>query len=137
LDGPKAAARNRGFHSLELGTQFVSKRRMATKAEEFKAETQRTSRPAAGKKTVAPSRSKVGAARAKDRYPNPTSHNESPRAAKKSAYELEPAQSPRPSRKSTRRSPTHVKTDSSLRIRAVSRHASPESRSQARGGRRS
>jgi hypothetical protein len=104
---------------------------MATKAELFKTETQRTSRAAVGKKASTRGGSKAASGRAKDRYPNPTSHNESPRAAKNSAYELEPSQSPRPSRKSTRRSPTHVKTDSALRIRAVNRHASPESRSQA------
>lgn len=103
---------------------------MATKTQQFKAETQRAAAPAGGQKATGRTRAKVGG-RAKDRYPNPTSHNESPRAAKNGPYELEPSQSPRPSRKSTRRSPTHVKTDTALRIRAVNRHASPESRSQA------
>jgi hypothetical protein len=104
---------------------------MATKTQQFRVDVQRSAQGATGKK--APSRAaKAANGRDKDRYPNPASHNESRRAAKNSPYELEPAQSPRPSRKSTRRSPTHVKTDSALRIRAVNRHASPESRSQAR-----
>lgn len=105
---------------------------MATKAHEFKVESERAS----SKKTSRRPRSKAGSGRAKDRYPNPASHNESSRAAKNGTYELEPAQSPRPSRKSTRRSPTHIKTDSALRIRAMNRQASPEARSPAgRGGR--
>jgi hypothetical protein len=104
---------------------------MATKAQQFRAESERNAPARGDKKSPGSNRSKASVGRAKDRYPNPTSHNESPRAAKNGTYELEPSQSPRPSRKSTRRSPTHVKTDSALRIRAVNRHASPESRSQA------
>jgi hypothetical protein len=94
---------------------------MATKAERVKAETQRAAH--AGTRKTAPKRS-----RPKDRYPNPTSHNEASRAAKNSAYELEPGDSPRPSRKSTRRSPTHIKTDSALRITAMNRTNSPRER---------
>jgi len=61
-------------------------------------------------------------------------HNEAARAAKNSSYELEGSGTARPSRKSTRRSPTHVKTDSGLRITAMNRIATPQARSERRGG---
>lgn len=87
----------------------------------MKAETQRAAHAGTPKAVTKPGR-------AKDRYPNPTSHNEAPRAAKNSTYELEPGRSPRPSRKSTRRSPAHVKTDSALRLTTMNRNTSPKAR---------
>lgn len=98
---------------------------MATKGEQSKAENQRAAQAHNPKKV---SRKVAKSYRSKDRYPNPTSHNETPTDAKNSVYELEPGQSTRPSRKSTRRSPTHIKTDSPLRITTVSRRSSPQAR---------
>jgi hypothetical protein len=98
---------------------------MATKGEQLKAENQRAAHAQKRKKV---SQKVTRSYRSKDRYPNPTSHNESPTEAKNSVYELEPGQSTRPSRKSTRRSPTHIKTDSTLRITTVSRNSSPTAR---------
>ena len=87
---------------------------MATKAEIFRSETQRTGAGRAGaKKKVA----------ARDGVP----HNTAARARKNSAYEFE-VSAERPSRKSTRRSPTHQKTDSALRLTAVRRNSSPGAR---------
>jgi hypothetical protein len=73
---------------------------------------------------------------AKDRPRVRATHNEAARAGKNSAYELEgpTLAASRPSRKSTRRSPTHIKTDSALRITTMNRNASPQARSQRRGG---
>jgi hypothetical protein len=109
---------------------------MATKGERFKSDTQREAHakraPHASHETAGKRAKERG--RAKGRLPNPTSHNESARAAKKSAYELEPGTSPRPSRKSTRGSPNHIKTDSGLRITEMNRNASPKARAQRRGG---
>lgn len=113
---------------------------MATRSERFKAEMERT---AHAKRMTKPARVpalkraalaalvelRPGEARPRARI----SHNEASRAAKNSSYELESSASSRPSRKSTRRSPTHVKTDSALRITAMNRNASPQARSQRRG----
>jgi hypothetical protein len=106
---------------------------MASKGERFRAEAQRTGQ---AKKKPQNTARKHGRPRrtAGDRPPNPASHNESRRAAKNGAYELEPSTTTRPSRKSTRRSPTHLKTDSALRITAMNRNASPQARAQRRGG---
>lgn len=104
---------------------------MATKAQQFKAETQRAaqlSKPRA-RKTGGPRRGPP-----KDDVPNPTAHNESSRAAKNALYEIEVSAGDRPPRKSTRRSPTHVKTDSALRVAAMIRNASPQARSARPGG---
>jgi hypothetical protein len=107
---------------------------MATKAERFRAEAQRTAhpaRPASGGHVAAGLRA-ARRGRTKDRLPNPTSHNEAPRAKEKAKhnvfYELEPSTAGRPSRKSTRGSPTRQKTDSVLRIAAMNRNATPKSR---------
>lgn len=115
---------------------------MATRSERFKAEMQREAhankvtkppRVPALKRAALAALIEVHTGEASPRAR--LSHNEAPRAAKNSSYELEasPASS-RPSRKSTRRSPTHVKTDSALRIVAMNRNASPQARSQRRGG---
>ena len=56
-------------------------------------------------------------------------HNVAPRASKNSTYELEATNdASRPSRKSTRRSATHVKPDADMRLRAVNRTSSPKRR---------
>lgn len=98
---------------------------MATRAERFKSDTQRAARKAPAKtrsKTAATSgRNKPGTARAG------LPHNTAARAGKNSAYEFEVSVA-RPSRKSTRRSPTHVKTDATLRLTAVGRGSTPKAR---------
>ena len=103
---------------------------MATKAERFKTEEQKA---AHGRR--APRQAQVSAGiraarrgRRKDRLPSPTSHNEGARAARNGTYELEPGTTARPSRKSTRRSPTHIKNDSALRLAEMHRAASPQLR---------
>ncbi len=97
---------------------------MATKGERFKAEQQRA---AHGKRPPQPAWTKPAAS-----HP----HNQAARAGKRSAYELEPelGAAGRPPRKSTRKSPAHIKTDSSLRITAMNRNASPEQRARRRSG---
>ena len=97
---------------------------MATRSERFKAEMQRK---AHGKRP---------AEEVKARRRVRASRNEAPRVAKNSSYALEASASSRPSRKSTRRSPTHIKTDSALRITAVNRNASPQARAERRGAKR-
>jgi hypothetical protein len=97
---------------------------MATRSDRFKAEMQRE---AHGKKAAALSK-----AAPRDEVPPRVrvTHNEAARAGKNSSYELESSGTARPSRKSTRRSPTHVKTDSALRITAMNRNASPQARAR-------
>ena len=102
---------------------------MATKAERFKSDTQRAAQKApaktrskpAGKTAATTGRSKPGTARAG------LPHNTAARAGKNSAYEFEVSVA-RPSRKSTRRSPTHVKTAATLRLTAVGRGSTPKAR---------
>jgi hypothetical protein len=98
---------------------------MATKAERFKAEAMRSGQ----KKPARPPKHK----RDIHRMPNPTAHNESSRAKKRSGYALEFAQTVRPSRKSSRKSNNRQKTDSVLRTTAMNRNASPEVRAARRG----
>ena len=90
---------------------------MATKAERFKSDTQREAQ--AGR--AAPARKKAGTARAG------LPHNTAPRARKNSAYEFEVSEG-RASRKSSRRSPTHLKTDATLRKTAMERGSTPKER---------
>jgi hypothetical protein len=108
---------------------------MATKADRFRASTQRAAQAGKAKQTGHSSAGKRAAARGrrKDRVPNPASHNDAARAARKSNFELEISATTRPSRKSTRRSTTRIKPDSSLRLAAVNRSASPSARAPARG----
>jgi len=89
---------------------------MATKAEIFRSEAQRTG--------VA-KRAKPGGAKVEGREGVP--HNTAARAGKNSAYEFEVSVG-RASRKSTRRSPTHQKTDSALRLATVRKSSTPASR---------
>ncbi|HXI56800.1 MAG TPA: hypothetical protein VNO55_12115 [Polyangia bacterium] len=109
---------------------------VATKAERFRAELERSG----PKRTKRPKRS-TQAAQRKRRVGDgaapsaSTSHNYAPRAEKTSAYDIEfAAPHQRPSRKSTRKSHNHIKTDSTLRIANMNQVASPEARAR-RGGR--
>ncbi len=105
---------------------------MATKTERFKAEMQREAqakKPHGKGHDTAGKRAKERG-RTKDRLPNPTSHNEAPSAGKNSTYELEFSQTARPSRKSTRGSAGHLKTDTALRMVAMNRNVSPKVRAQ-------
>jgi hypothetical protein len=112
---------------------------MATKGDRFRAAQQREAQAGRAKKTSRTSAGKRAAERGrrKDRVPNPASHNDSARAARKSNYELEISATTRPSRKSTRKSTTRIKPDSSLRLAAMNRGASPSVRAARRSsGRR-
>jgi hypothetical protein len=93
---------------------------MATKAEEFRAEAQRSG----AKRAKAPDKP----------APEPRlSHNDARRLDRKSAYAIEQT-GKRASRKSTRGSSNRAKPDSALRITARVRNASPEARAQRRSG---
>jgi hypothetical protein len=107
---------------------------VATKAETFEVETRRRAQDAHGG-TKRPPRAGVAGAAARaalvarhDGAGSGIPHNAAPRASKGSAYELEASRSGRPPRKSTRRSPTHLKPDSALRLKAVQKTTSPEAR---------
>ena len=96
---------------------------MATKAEIFKSETQRTG--AAKGRVSGKANGKAHGKKAEGRDGVP--HNTAARAAKNSTYEFEVSVGPA-SRKSTRRSPTHQKTDSALRLATVRKNSTPSSR---------
>jgi hypothetical protein len=102
-----------------------------TKAERFKVEQQRAAH--AGKKQRLSHASAGKRARSrgrrKDRIPNPASHNEGARAARDSVYEHEVSATSRPSRRSSRKSPGRIKTDSAMRLTAMNRNATPKQRS--------
>jgi hypothetical protein len=102
---------------------------VATRAERFRAEAERRAqagKPKAKKRkarrpaTQAARAALVARAGERGRIP----HNTAPRIAQESAYELEVSRSGRPSRKSTRRSPAHVKAGTSLRVRRPSTRTS-------------
>ena len=102
-----------------------------TRAERFKVEQQRAAH--VGKRphsdhTPAGKRARIRGRR-KDRIPNPASHNEAARAARKSTYEYEVSATSRPSRKSSRKSPGRIKTDTAKRLTAMNRNATPQQRS--------
>ncbi|HEX3695512.1 MAG TPA: hypothetical protein VH374_08975 [Polyangia bacterium] len=107
---------------------------MATRAERYKTEAQRRAqqkkrkprRPAGGRTSDGLDRAALVARH--DGAGRQVPHNLAPRAEKDGVYEIEATAGARPSRKSTRRSPSHIKTDSSLRIKAVDRIASPQER---------
>jgi len=96
---------------------------VATRAERFRAEAERraqANKPKAKKRkarrpaTQAARAALVARAGERGRIP----HNTAPRIAqKKSAYELEVSRSGRPSRRSTRKSPAHVKAGTQLKPR--------------------
>ncbi len=97
---------------------------MATKAERFKAEQQRAAGLDHGKRKA----KRVG--RQQNALSRP-SHNTAPRAGRNSLYALEASpDAKRPSRKSTRKSATHIKTDSALRITVMNKTASPKARAE-------
>jgi hypothetical protein len=89
---------------------------------------QKTSHESAGKRAAA-------RGRRKDRAPNPASHNEGQRAARKSPYQFEVSATGRPSRRSSRRgATTRVKPDAPMRLTAMNRVASPKQRASRRTG---
>jgi hypothetical protein len=102
-----------------------------TKAERFKVEQQRAAhagKPQQRDHASAGKRARVRGRR-KDRIPNPASHNEAARAGRNSIYEHEVSATTRPSRKSSRKSPGRIKTDSAKRLTAMNRNATPQQRS--------
>jgi hypothetical protein len=109
---------------------------MATRAERYKAEAQRRAqqnkrkpgRPTGGRRRIGDGLDRAALVARHDGAGRPVPHNSAPRAEKDGVYEIEAVAAGRPSRKSTRRSPSHIKTDSSLRIKAVDRSASPQER---------
>src|SRR5258708_7342636 len=103
---------------------------MATKAERAKVEQQRAANAGHPKKQAYESAAKRAAARGRGRTgaANSTSHKEAPRVGGRSPYEPEVSATKRPSRKSSRRSPAHLKPDAPLRIAAMNRLASPKQR---------
>jgi hypothetical protein len=88
---------------------------------------QKTSHESAGKRAAA-------RGRRKDRAPNPASHNEGRRAARKSPYQFEVSATGRPSRRSSRRGTARVKPDAPMRLTAMNRVASPKQRASRRTG---
>jgi hypothetical protein len=107
---------------------------VATKTERFKSETQRLAQDA-HRDAKRPARTGADGEAARvalvARHNGAVSripHNAAPRASKRSAYELEAGGAERPPRKSTRKSPTHLKPDSGLHIRAIDKVTSPEAR---------
>jgi hypothetical protein len=118
---------------------------MATKAERFKVRAQRAAqnkkpkRP--GRKAALRAQRSRERARAKlvEQHDRPTPrvpHNTAPRIGYEGTYELEATATGRPPRKSTRKSPRHLKPDTTLRRRAHERALSPEARSGRRARRR-
>ena len=107
-----------------------------TRAERFQVAQQRA---AHARHAQQPGHASAGKrARARGRFknsvPNPASHNEHARAARYNTYEHEISATTRPSRKSSRKSPGRIKTDASLRLRAMNRNASPKQRSSRSTG---
>lgn len=108
---------------------------MATRAERFRAQAERTGnakrRPKSPPKPDqrAGQRARAALVAKHDHPGSRVPHNVAPRASKNSTYELEATNdASRPSRKSTRRSATHVKPDADMRLRAVNRTSSPKRR---------
>jgi hypothetical protein len=99
---------------------------MATKAERFKAEQQRAARANHTKRRPRRKAQKRRAPGAGN--PIRPSRNAAPSAGRNSSYELEASASGRPSRKSSRKSATRVKTDAPLRIKTMMLSASPQAR---------
>ena len=100
---------------------------MATKAQQFQTEQRLARRTLQAKNAEGPGGGTTPVAE------EHVVHNQARRAAKNSPYELEPASAgTRPSRKSTRRSPTHLKTDSALRLRTMAKNAAPTTRAVTR-----
>ena len=106
---------------------------MATRAQRFRVEQERAAhaRHAQTPSHTSAGKRARGRGRRKDRIPNPASHNEGARAARGGVYEHEVSATTRPSRKSSRKSPRHIKADTTLRIATMTRNATPKLR-QAR-----
>jgi len=107
-----------------------------TRAERFQVAQQRA---AHARHAQQPGHASAGKrARARGRFknsvPNPASHNEHAGLAQYGLYEYEISATSRPSRKSSRKSPGRIKTDSPLRLTAMVRNASPKQRSTRRTG---
>ena len=111
---------------------------MATKGDRFRTAQERAAQDGRPKRVGYISAGKRAAerGRSKDMIPNPAAHNDGARAARKSNFQLEISATTRPSRKSTRRSTTRIKPDSSLRLAAVNRSTSPGARAASRGAKR-
>ena len=108
---------------------------MATRGERFKSDTQRAAHAKKAPRVARETASKRAQERGrttKGSVGNHTPHNDAARVAKNSVYELEAGAGAHPSRKSTRRSPGHIKTYSALRIAEVNRMSSPQAREQRR-----
>jgi hypothetical protein len=107
-----------------------------TKAERFQIAQQRAAQARhASERKRAPGKQRARpAAPRKPSVPNPASHNEHARAARYGLYEHEISATTRPSRKSSRKSPARIKTDSPLRLTAMNRNASPKYRSRRPSG---
>ena len=105
-----------------------------TKAERFQIAQQRAAHARNGIEPGHASAGKRARARGriKDRVPNPASHNEHAGAPPYGWYEYEVSATTRPSRKSSRKSPARIKTDSPLRLRTMNRNATPQQRSSRR-----
>jgi hypothetical protein len=93
---------------------------MATRAEEFRAETERKAQEKHQRALVA-----------KQVVRDPAAQHESVRAGKHAAYALEDAPGARPSRKSTRKSSNRQKTDVQFRMKRQVGESRPGSRSPA------
>ncbi len=100
---------------------------MATKAERFRAEAQRTGRDRA--KVFKPARPPNR--RARSGQPD-KEHNLATVRGTHGSYELEPGGIKGSSRRSTRKSQNRQKTDSGLRLTQMNRNAQPESRARRR-----
>lgn len=118
---------------------------MATKAELFKAEQQRAAHPPRvasreGDKAengrnapLARARQAMATAHLAEIEDDPAGRPRAPRRTKPGTYEMEVARTTaRPSRKSTRRSPSHLKTDGALSLRRLLRATAPSTRAAQR-----
>jgi hypothetical protein len=118
---------------------------MATKAQLFKAEQQRAAHPSrkaspdgANREDerdspLARARQAMATAHLAEIEDDPAGHPRASRRVKPGTYEMEVARTTsRPSRKSTRRSPIHLKTDAALSLRRLLRAAAPSTRAGQR-----
>ncbi len=107
-----------------------------TKAERYRYAAERTNHKPAKPKKAAPLEQKLRAARTTEGLDGagPAAlHNFAPRGAHRSVYAFEgTTEKNRPSRKSTRASSQHIKTDSSIRRRIMKQIEGPSARHQRR-----
>lgn len=107
---------------------------MATKAEIFEVEQRRQNHAAKGKK-AAPGQKRRPKAVAVPTEDDPAGRPQASVRSVRGTYALESSRTSRPSRKSTRGSAAHVKTDAPLSLRQALRVSAPAARA-ARPGRR-